>query len=193
MKLILEKEMSINLLKGDIYESCDLIPSKCVNSLCNLFNTSINDEDRLCGTNIGSSIHYDPKFFEDVRKKYDFDTCTLSSPSNDKVVAACFMNPDPIRAWDNHPEWFYDEENPVYLSSFGVDRNFRNRGIGSKLLDWLVDEYSNRGFGSMLFRVNNNNNPAINIYKRKGFLTKLSYFDPNDNVQKNIMFLKLSS
>lgn len=177
-----------------IYEPWQPICNNYINDICNLYNYCIKEEDDEYGTNIGENLKYNSNFFDYVRKLHNFDTCTISSiePNRDQIIAGCFMNPEPLKAWPNNPEWFYDEERPCYLSSFGISKDFRNQGIGTEFLNWLIDEYSKKGFSSMILRSDDKNNIANKLYQKSGFYSKLSYIDPIDKVRKNIMVLKFN-
>lgn len=181
------------MLKRTIYESWAPVPENYKQDCCDMFNRGIDEEDRMYGTRIGSYLHYTPDFFDNERQKYGFDACTVSKvePGIDKVIAACFMNPNPLCAWKNYPEWFDGEIKPVYLSSFGVASDQRGRGIGTDFLNWLMNEYSKRGFGSCVLRMDDENDGARRLYEKAGFVKKIDLIDPYDGVMKHIMVLKL--
>lgn len=54
----------------------------------------------------------------------------------------------------------------MYLEDLIVTESFRGRGIGSLLLDKLVEEAKEKGFVGMTWQVLDWNEPAINFYKK---------------------------
>jgi len=52
--------------------------------------------------------------------------------------------------------------------SVAVEPAFRNRGIGTKLLQELMDDYTKKGFPKLSLSVHKNN-PCLRLYYRKGF------------------------
>ncbi|MCL2888388.1 MAG: ribosomal protein S18-alanine N-acetyltransferase [Elusimicrobia bacterium] len=55
------------------------------------------------------------------------------------------------------------------LLNFAVDKNFTRCGIGQKLLAALKENLSNAGFKKITLEVNENNAPALALYKKNGF------------------------
>lgn len=60
-------------------------------------------------------------------------------------------------------------ENAMYLSRFVVDKDYRKRGIGRKLLDKAVKSNNSRGKKTML-NVSARNIAALLLYKSAGFV-----------------------
>lgn len=54
----------------------------------------------------------------------------------------------------------------VEIANFLVLKEHRNNGIGSKLLDYLIN---NVDYSNITLEVRETNNPAINLYLKKGF------------------------
>lgn len=54
----------------------------------------------------------------------------------------------------------------MYLEDIIVSESFRGKGIGSMLMDTLIDEARQKGFSGMLWQVLDWNEPAINFYKK---------------------------
>ncbi|KAI5948915.1 NAT5 [Candida theae] len=59
--------------------------------------------------------------------------------------------------------------NCVYIESFAVLEKYRNLGIGSKLLSWVIEETKNRYIHEIVVHVQVTNEKAINWYLKKGF------------------------
>ncbi|MBL7712567.1 MAG: GNAT family N-acetyltransferase [Chitinophagaceae bacterium] len=54
----------------------------------------------------------------------------------------------------------------MYLEDIIVSEPFRGKGIGSMLMDALIDEARQKGFSGMLWQVLDWNEAAINFYKK---------------------------
>jgi ribosomal protein S18 acetylase RimI-like enzyme len=55
-----------------------------------------------------------------------------------------------------------------YIAELNVDPTYRNRGIGSALLDWAAEDAESRGFDVMSLTTTTIN-PARRLYERHGF------------------------
>lgn len=74
----------------------------------------------------------------------------------------------------------------VYVSRMIVKKEYRNRGIGSEILEFLIRKVENMGFSEMTIGVDKNNLNALHLYKKYGFTEVL--FDGRD---ENGEYLKL--
>lgn len=61
----------------------------------------------------------------------------------------------------------------MYLEDLLVTESMRGQGIGSKLIDRLIEEAKEKGFKRITWQVLDWNEPAINFYKKLG-----AKFDP---------------
>jgi len=61
---------------------------------------------------------------------------------------------------------YIDEETPEL--SIAVDPAFRNRGIGKKLLQELINDYRKNGYSKLSLSVHKDN-PSLRLYLRTGF------------------------
>lgn len=57
----------------------------------------------------------------------------------------------------------------VYLDEFYLLREYRNAGVGSRFLRFLVHEYRSRKYACMLLEVMDGNDGAARFYERNGF------------------------
>lgn len=53
---------------------------------------------------------------------------------------------------------------------FWVAEEFRGRGVGSKLLDYALEEIGKRGYSHASIMVSASNRQALRMYERRGFL-----------------------
>ncbi len=74
----------------------------------------------------------------------------------------------------------------VYVSRMIVKKEYRNRGIGSEILEFLIRKAKSIGFSEMTIGVDKNNLNALHLYKKYGFTEVL--FDGRD---ENGEYLKL--
>lgn len=59
--------------------------------------------------------------------------------------------------------------NCIYIESFAVLEKYRNLGIGSELLAWVINETKNRFIHEIVVHVQASNEKVINWYIKKGF------------------------
>jgi len=57
-----------------------------------------------------------------------------------------------------------------YICNVAVSKNFRRQGIGYKMLNELIMRAEDRGIFSLTLEVRVSNLPAINLYKKLGFV-----------------------
>jgi len=74
-----------------------------------------------------------------------------------RIVGVCEL----IKCWEN--------EKIVFIHSFYVDRKFRSKGIGSKLLDGVIKLLKKEDLESIELTVDPENKIAIRLYKNFGF------------------------
>lgn len=74
----------------------------------------------------------------------------------------------------------------VYVSRMIVKKEYRNRGIGSKILEFLIEKAKETGFSEMTIGVDKDNVSALHLYKKYGFTEVI--FDGED---ENGEYLKL--
>ncbi len=57
----------------------------------------------------------------------------------------------------------------IYISRLIVKKEYRNLGIGSILVDYIVDVIKNMGYSEISIGVDKSNSPALHLYRKKGF------------------------
>ena len=68
----------------------------------------------------------------------------------------------------------------IEIEQFEVITKERGRGIGDKLLNYLIEKYKNSDIKNITLEVKENNIVAINLYKKYGFKkvsTREKYYD----------------
>jgi len=79
-----------------------------------------------------------------------------------------------------------------HVISIAVQREFRGRGIGKKLLKELISRLFAMGAKRVRIEVRESNKVAINLYKEMGFVVKeriIGYY--NDGESALVMFMEL--
>lgn len=66
----------------------------------------------------------------------------------------------------------------VYVSRMIVKKEYRNRGIGSEILEFLIEKAKDMGYSEMAIGVDKDNRNALHLYKKYGFTEVL--FDGAD-------------
>lgn len=57
----------------------------------------------------------------------------------------------------------------AHIMNIAVRSQFRNKGIGSIILDKIISDAKKRGIGALTLEVMESNNAAIRLYEKKGF------------------------
>lgn len=57
-----------------------------------------------------------------------------------------------------------------YIYNVAVKSTFRRQGIGQRMLEELIKQAESRGITSLTLEVRKSNYPAINLYKKLGFV-----------------------
>ena len=68
----------------------------------------------------------------------------------------------------------------IEIEQFEVITKERRKGIGDKLLNYLIEKYKEKDIKNMTLEVNEDNIAAINLYKKYGFKkvsTREKYYD----------------
>ena len=75
------------------------------------------------------------------------------------------------------PDYTIDSKR-VYVSRMIVKKEYRGRGIGSEILEFLINKATEMGFSEMTIGVDKDNENALNLYRKYGFTEVL--FDGAD-------------
>lgn len=57
----------------------------------------------------------------------------------------------------------------IYLSRLIVKQEYRNRGIGSELIDFVIEKAKKMGYKELSVGVDKDNEAALHLYQKKGF------------------------
>lgn len=79
------------------------------------------------------------------------------------------------------------------ILSIGTDQRAQNQGLGWRMMQAAIGEASKRGAKSLILEVDENNSPAVMLYKKIGFETvgkRQAYYDNGEDVKSNALVLK---
>ncbi len=77
----------------------------------------------------------------------------------------------------------------IYISRMIVKREFRNRGVGGIILDYLIEYARSLGFSEISLGVDIDNYNARHLYEKKGFTNVI--FEGEDEAGKYVKLLKV--
>ena len=87
------------------------------------------------------------------------DDIALAATINDKLIGACW-----VRTTNEYGH--IDEETPSF--SIALYKAYRGNGIGTALMQTMLDELRDKGFRQVSLSVQKEN-PAVRFYERLGF------------------------
>jgi len=120
---------------------------------------------------IGLSLPEVSKALDDFGKR-DGDIGVVATIDSIPVGAAW------LRYWteSNNIRGYIEKETPVLV--IGVHENYRHKGIGKEMIEWLV-EYASEHLIEKLSLCVSKDNHAINLYRQQGFI---EYEDIGDSI-----------
>ncbi len=77
----------------------------------------------------------------------------------------------------------------IYVSRMIVKKEYRNRGIGSVILTFLIAKAKEMGYSEMTIGVDKDNKNALHLYKKFGFTEVL--FDGSDENGEYLKLMKI--
>ena len=112
---------------------------------------------------IWDNVYPSEVFIDDINK----DSFYIIE-ENQEIIAGFAMN----KECDGEPsgKWEKPEEKGLYLERIGVNVNYTNCGVGSKLMECAGDIATKQGINYLRLFVVDFNIPAINFYKKNGFV-----------------------
>ncbi len=72
--------------------------------------------------------------------------------------------------YDNEDKHFAEKGKRAYLFAFRVHKDYQGKGLGSCLLETVIDELSNNGYHELTVGVEDDNLRARYIYEKYGFI-----------------------
>ena len=80
---------------------------------------------------------------------------------------------------------YYELYDRFELAYIEVDIKYRNKNVGSKMMDYLIDVGKKKNIINITLEVNVNNQSALNLYKKYGFIevaVRKNYYDGADGI-----------
>ena len=121
------------------------------------------------------------KYYDELSKTFNIDVSNdiLNNPFSEYLI---YLDKNKILGYLNY-YLIYDR---IEIANFYVLDKYRHQGIGSKLLDYLI----NLDYQNITLEVKETNDIAINLYLKKGFIKvakRKNYYQGIDGIlmQKN--------
>lgn len=113
---------------------------------------------------------------------------------NENLVGAAFVFPiknDDLFPFNQFPD--IDINNTMYFAELLVDENFRGKGLGGQLVNYVQDELKVCGTSQLIIRVWDQNNTALHLYQKNGFkkITRITQTKMSVDLTKEIIMNKI--
>jgi len=126
------------------------------------------------------SIRSDSRINKGAIKENDMEENIVNNSDNAEIIGVCEI----IKS--------LREENTAFIHSFYIEKKYRNKGIGKKLMQNTIDALKDDNIKTIELTVDPANKSAINLYSKCGFkrigLRKNEY---GRGVDRDLMILKL--
>nr|WP_294784448.1 GNAT family N-acetyltransferase [uncultured Flavobacterium sp.] len=121
-------------------------------------------------------------FIEKENNQYSYQNCFVAEENNEIIGAVNVYNGADLIALRNpiveyvrsnyNPEFDPELETRAgefYIDSLGINPNYQGKGIGSKILHFLIEEYVHQNNHTLGLLVEEDNPLAKNLYLKLGF------------------------
>lgn len=133
----------------------------------------------------------DINYFDEIENKfpnvYNNGSILLEYENNPFMKIVVYLIDDKVVGFINYYE-IYDR---IEIANFNVLDYFQNKGIGTCLINFVIDKY-NEKCRNITLEVRKDNKNAINLYKKVGFVEKAirkNYYNDVDGIlmEKELM------
>ena len=142
---------------------------------------SLSDIEQIL--KITTSIWSNEGNFSDfIIRKVIKDKLSYSIKIDNEIICFCLIN--------REGEAF----NEGHISLVCFKENYRHKGLGYKIMKYCIDKAKNEGVNKFFLHVSQNNEYAINLYRKLGFIVKKSYknyFHSKKNPERNPAYLMI--
>lgn len=76
--------------------------------------------------------------------------------------------------YDNEDKDFAEKEKRAYLFAFRVHKDYQGKGLGSYLLETVIDELNANGYHELTVGVEDDNNRVRYMYEKHGFIQPIA-------------------
>lgn len=121
-------------------------------------------------------------FVERENNQYSYQNCFVAEADNEIIGAVNIYNGADLEALRNpiveyvrtnfNPEFdpeFESQAGEFYIDTLGVNPDHQGKGIGSKILQFLIEEYVHKNKQTLGLLVDEDNPLAKNLYLKLGF------------------------
>lgn len=108
-----------------------------------------------------------------IYKPYDQDALNFIFSNSDKCAAFGMFDEERLVAWGAYrSDWNADnsQRGVFEISSLVVDRDYRNQGIGGKLLMYIIEQMKDKNAKKIYLTVSPLNISALVLYLKYGFV-----------------------
>ncbi len=141
----------------------------------------------------------DPKYYTECSNIWDMNSQPDAQKwydeivSGNRIVYICkvhdeFIGEGALVFQNGDPDYTINQRR-IYLSRLIVKSEYRNRGIGGIIVDYLISCAQKLGYKEMSLGVDINNVNALHLYEKKGFTDII--FEGEDEQGKYVKLLKV--
>ena len=76
--------------------------------------------------------------------------------------------------YDNEDKDFAEKGKRAYLFAFRIHRDYQGKGLGSYLIETVIDELNANGYHELTVGVEDDNNQARYMYEKHGFISTIA-------------------
>lgn len=136
----------------------------------------------ICKDDYNSALEFLQHFVETENNQYSYQNCFVAEENNEIIGAVNIYNGSDLEALrmpivdyvrtNFNPEFdpeFETRAGEFYIDSLGVNPNHQGKGIGSKILQFLIAKYVSKNKQTLGLLVEEDNPLAKNLYLKLGF------------------------
>ena len=136
---------------------------------------------------LSNNIEYFKEIEEKFPNVYNKGSIFLEYQNNPFMKIIAYLIEDKIVGFINYYE-IYDR---IEIANFNVLDYFQHQGIGTKLINYVIDKYKGK-YRNITLEVRKDNDNAIRLYKKVGFIEKAvrkNYYNGIDGIlmEKELM------
>ncbi|MBW7867079.1 MAG: GNAT family N-acetyltransferase [Brumimicrobium sp.] len=138
--------------------------------------------DFIGEVNAEKALSFLTELVSEERNQYSYENCWVVEDNQLIIAAACAYDGNMLTELREpvaqkimlqfHKEFSPEDETDegeIYIDSIGVSTNYQGKGIGTKLLQFLIDEYVYKQNKTLGLLVEEENPQAKKLYIRLGF------------------------
>lgn len=136
---------------------------------------------------------------KDINEIYSIEILSFEKPWNFMYFYSCYIHPQ-IKVFKATIKKkiigfiiIREEEASIHILNLAVHPNYRNKKVGTDIINFIIDLYKNK-FNKFYLEVRINNSVAISLYKKFGFkIEKLLKNYYGENKDGYLMLLEINN